>query len=132
MSYAVNGNSDERIIQLKDLTKLNAELGTCLKSCSAIYTECSFELAFAVLAPRELKPITGKGIKGLVSKTVSLVGACESAYYHLGSGTRRPSDSKNLEVLRPRRAAESGDEHLFQYLLTRLGLISERSYEHVH
>ncbi|KAI5797680.1 hypothetical protein EDC01DRAFT_33918 [Geopyxis carbonaria] len=125
VAYANQIHSEACVIQLKDLIKFKADLAQSLTDCSAIYTECSFELAFSVLAPRELKPITGKGIKGLVSKTISLVGACESVYTSMGIEQTSTIGTSILESpdfgrIRPRKNAETADEQLLKHLLKRV------------
>lgn len=106
----VTPGGDENL--LKELTTAKSELRRKVAGCKAALVECSFELAFSVLAPWELKPIASKGIKKLVSNTVSLVGACESEYALLG----RPS-GEETELLRPRREIEGGDAELLRELL---------------
>lgn len=72
------------IVELKSLTDQKAKLRAKLESCKSAQQECMFELAFAVLPPRDLKPISDTSMKKLVSNTISLIGACESKYALLG------------------------------------------------
>ncbi|ELR08619.1 hypothetical protein VC83_02248 [Pseudogymnoascus destructans] len=72
------------IIELKSLTDQKAKLRAKLESCKSAQQECMFELAFAVLPPRDLKPISATSMKKLVANTISLIGACESKYALLG------------------------------------------------
>ncbi|KFY43966.1 hypothetical protein V494_01729 [Pseudogymnoascus sp. VKM F-4513 (FW-928)] len=72
------------IVELKSLTDQKAKLRAKLESCKSAQQECMFELAFAVLPPRDLKPISDTSMKNLVSNTISLIGACESKYALLG------------------------------------------------
>jgi hypothetical protein len=74
------------IVELKSLTDQKAKLRAKLESCKSAQQECMFELAFAVLPPRDLKPISDTSMKKLVANTISLIGACESKYALLGDG----------------------------------------------
>jgi uncharacterized membrane protein YgaE (UPF0421/DUF939 family) len=73
-----------KIITLKSLTDRKQKLRAKLASCKAAQQECNFELAFAVLPPRDLKSISDTAMKKLVANTVSLIGACESKYSLMG------------------------------------------------
>lgn len=125
--------------KLRELTAAKSELRKKVAGCKAALTECSFELAFSVLAPWELRPVASKGITKLVANTVSLVGACESGYALLGrpekdiakekdagkgkdAGKKKaetPVEEVDIDMLRPKREIESGDERLLRYLLRR-------------
>lgn len=113
---------------LKELTAAKSELRKKVAGCKAALVECSFELAFSVLAPWELRPIAGKGIRALVASTLSLVGACESEYALLGqpehheddAGREKsaeiPPDRTDVNLLRRKRGI-SGDAELLRFLL---------------
>ncbi|CUS15563.1 unnamed protein product [Tuber aestivum] len=131
----IGGNSTEKEPSLKDLTEAKGELRKKVAECKGALIECSFELAFSVLAPWELKPIASKGIKKLVANTLSLVGACESKYALLGDGgatnnravekkkhseKKRSAEAANIDQVRPIKEIESGDQQLLQYLLERV------------
>ncbi|KAL7276539.1 hypothetical protein RUND412_000462 [Rhizina undulata] len=125
-------SGEERRIKLEDLAASKATLRQKVAGCKAVFTACRFELAFSVLAPWELKPIVVKGVKKLVSNTVSLVGACESKYALLGGeeedekkekeGAGQPKKTKEevVEKVRPKKEIEFGDEQLLRYLLKRV------------
>lgn len=117
VAFSVGKDFEACVAGLRDLTKSKARLRAKVAACKAVYTECSFELAYSVLAPRELKPISGKGINSLMGKTLSLVGACESAYALLGIGLENPV-ALEPERLRNRRE-EAGNEELLKALLKR-------------
>ncbi|KFY03051.1 hypothetical protein O988_01722 [Pseudogymnoascus sp. VKM F-3808] len=105
------------VVDLKSLTDQKAKLRAKLESCKSAQQECMFELAFAVLPPRDLKPISDTSMKKLVSNTISLIGACESKYALLGDsddskvtsegaeGTKTPTGS----VSRSRRSSMDQD-----------------------
>lgn len=71
-------------VQLKTLTDAKSQLRAKLASCKAAQTECNFELTWAVLPPRDLKPISDTQMRKLVANTIALIGACESRYALMG------------------------------------------------
>lgn len=73
-----------KAVKLKSLTNAKAKLRTKLGSCKAAQQECNFELAWAVLPPRYLKPISDTQMKKLVANIIALIGACESKYALMG------------------------------------------------
>lgn len=92
-----------KVVGLKSLTDQKAKLRAKLGSCKAAQQECMFELAFAVLPPRDLKPISDTAMKKLVANTISLIGACESKYALLG-------DRDDLKRAKPTANTETPDE----------------------
>jgi hypothetical protein len=115
VAFSVGNDPEDCINKLKDLTKWKAELRTKVTACETVYTECSFELAFSVLAPRELKSISRRGIKNVVAKTQNLVGVCESAFAFVG--IENPAAKQKLFNT---RREEHGDEELLKYLVKRV------------
>lgn len=77
-------SSAAKVVKLKALTDAKAKLRSKLASCKSLQQECNFELAFAVLPPRDLKPISVTDMQKLVANTVALIGACESKYALMG------------------------------------------------
>ncbi|KAH8804660.1 hypothetical protein F5884DRAFT_796815 [Xylogone sp. PMI_703] len=71
-------------ISLKSLTDSKAKLRNKLASCKDAQQECNFELAWAVLPPRDMKPISKTYMNSLVANTIALIGACESKYALMG------------------------------------------------
>lgn len=71
-------------INISDLTAAKSRLRSKLASCKAVLSESNFELAWSVLPPRDMKPISDKLMKQLVANTIALTGACESKYALLG------------------------------------------------
>ncbi|KAL8999402.1 MAG: hypothetical protein Q9169_001716 [Polycauliona sp. 2 TL-2023] len=69
---------------LQNLVGAKASLRSKLSICKAAQTECAFEIAFAVLPPRSLKPISNTSMKKLVANVVAVIGACESKFALLG------------------------------------------------
>jgi len=95
-------------VKLKALTDEKAKLRAKLASCKAAQQECNFELAWAVLPPRDMKPISDTHMKKLVANTIALIGACESKYALMGDGDDQKEDeSKDEHQLKS--AAEDAD-----------------------
>jgi hypothetical protein len=84
-------------IKLKTLTDGKGKLRAQLASCKAAQQECNFELAFAVLPPRDLKPISDTTMKRLVANTVALIGACESKYALMGDEEEKKEQEEQQE-----------------------------------
>ncbi|KAI5821204.1 hypothetical protein BZA77DRAFT_238452 [Pyronema omphalodes] len=120
IAFSVGKDPEQCVAGLRDLTDMKAKLRAKVAATKAVYTECSFELAYSVLAPRELKHISRKGIKNITGKTFSLVGACESAYALMGIELRAPPGGKyDINWYRSQRE-ESADEELLKALLIRV------------
>ncbi|RDW91892.1 hypothetical protein BP5796_01286 [Coleophoma crateriformis] len=99
-----------KTVKLKTLTDSKAKLRAKLASCKAAQTECNFEIAYAVLPPRDLKPISDTAMKRLVSNTIALIGACESKYALMGDGDdKRASEDAHIQSL----ADEAQVDHNF-------------------
>ncbi|KAH8659222.1 hypothetical protein BGZ60DRAFT_382357 [Tricladium varicosporioides] len=81
-------------IKLKSLTDKKAKLRAKLAGCKAAQQECQFELAFAVLPPRDLKPISITAMSKLVANTIALIGACESKYALMGDERNEKLEGK--------------------------------------
>lgn len=99
-------------MNLKKLTDSKAKLRAKLASCKAAQQECNFELAWAVLPPRDLKPISDTHIKLLVANTIALIGSCESKYALMGDGydeNVKTMDELQLEQDGTRVDIESGE-----------------------
>lgn len=81
-------------VKLKSLTDAKASLRAKLAGCKAAQQECNFELAWAVLPPRDLKFISDTNMNKLVANTIALIGACESKYALMGdeSDTKTPAE----------------------------------------
>ncbi|KAL8795626.1 MAG: hypothetical protein Q9195_001864 [Heterodermia aff. obscurata] len=135
-------------IPLGDLTSAKGDLRKKLLDCKSAQSECNFEIAYAVLPPRDLKPISGKSMTKLLANVVAVISTCESKFALVGdfseestSGSQKDqkpeelddkSDSSSLdptrmdlEMVKPRREIEFGDVRLLHYLLTRI----EKPYE---
>lgn len=71
-------------VKLASLSGVKPKLRARLAGCKAAQTECNFELAYAVLPPADLKPISDTAMKKIVANTIALIGACESKYALMG------------------------------------------------
>ena len=71
-------------VKLEALTSLKSKLRAKLAGCKAAQQECNFELAWAVLPPHDLKPISVTEMKNLVANVIALIGNCESKYALMG------------------------------------------------
>jgi hypothetical protein len=83
-----------KVIKLKSLTDEKSNLRKKLNSCKDAQDECNFELAFAVLPPRDLKLISDTAMKKLVANTIALIGVCESKYALTGDQGDSDGDEK--------------------------------------
>ncbi|TVY52227.1 putative membrane protein [Lachnellula cervina] len=103
-----------KTVKLKSLTDSKAKLRAKLASCKAAQMECNFELSWAVLPPRDLKPISDTHMKKLVANTIALIGACESKYALMGDDDdKKETESKakhQLNGVAEGVNIESGDE----------------------
>ncbi|KAH6673851.1 hypothetical protein B0J14DRAFT_480965 [Halenospora varia] len=97
-------------IKLKSLTDKKAKLRSKLAGCKAAQQECQFELAFAVLPPRDLKPISVTAMSKLVANTIALIGACESKYALLGDERDEKPEDKLEKDLKANAGSESNEE----------------------
>jgi uncharacterized membrane protein YgaE (UPF0421/DUF939 family) len=94
-----------KVIKLKSLTDEKSSLRKKLDSCKSAQDECNFELAFAVLPPRDLKLISDTAMEKLVANTIALVGVCESKYALTGD----QDDSDTNEKDKGKEAGLTGD-----------------------
>ena len=130
-------------ISLGDLTSAKGNLRKKLLDCKSAQSECNFEIAYAILPPRDLKPISGQSMTKLLANVVAVISTCESKFALVGefsdetmSGSQKDqnpeklddrSDSSSLdptrmdlEMVKPRREIEFGDARLLCSLLTRV------------
>lgn len=79
-------------VTLQELVGAKARLRSNLARCKKAQSECNFEVAFAVLPPRSLKPISSDSMKRLVANAIAVVGACESKFALLGEVDEQDHD----------------------------------------
>ncbi|KIN08621.1 hypothetical protein OIDMADRAFT_100340 [Oidiodendron maius Zn] len=92
-------------IKLETLSGLKSKLRTKLAGCKAAQQECNFELAWGVLPPHDLKPISVTAMRDLVANAIALIGNCESKYALMGDR----DDVKIQEESAGRRSVQSGE-----------------------
>ncbi|TGO38227.1 hypothetical protein BHYA_0079g00280 [Botrytis hyacinthi] len=94
-------NKGPQPVKLKSLTDKKAQLRAKLAGCKAAQQECNFELAWAVIPPRDVKPISDIEMKKLVANTIALICACESKYALMGDeDDKKEAETKNEEQLK--------------------------------
>lgn len=96
--------STGQAVSLPDLTSSKAKLRTRLGNCKAAQSECNFELAFGVLPPENLKPISARSMKRLVANTIAVIGACESKFALVGD-----EDAGEVDLEKSNRDYQSRD-----------------------
>lgn len=99
-----HGSKPPNEISLSELTAAKARLRMKSASCKAAQRECNFEIAFSVLPPENLKPISNKAMKKLVANTVAIIGSCESKYALIGD-----SDGVGSKIAEENAARASND-----------------------
>ncbi|KAI0132103.1 hypothetical protein BJ170DRAFT_592082 [Xylariales sp. AK1849] len=70
--------------KLASLTDRKPKLRAKLAGSKKAQAECNFEVVYAVLPPRSLKPISTVSMSRLVQNIISVISACESKYALLG------------------------------------------------
>lgn len=135
--------------RLATLTDAKGKLRAKLSSCKSALRECMFEIEYAVVPSRSLKPISSTAMAGLVRNVNTLISACESKFVLMGAGEpdtesrgashdSDSSDSENgmpstdyQEFLREERAEGSrGPSRRSQLPVSRRTSLEER-LEHV-
>ncbi|KAI9797720.1 MAG: hypothetical protein M1825_005712 [Sarcosagium campestre] len=87
--------SDHEQISMAHLSTVKARLRKDLSTCQTVQRECSFELSWSYLSPKEMKPISSTAMKKIVANIIALIGACESRF-------------ALLDEVRPSQGEESG------------------------
>ena len=93
--------------RLATLTAAKGKLRAKLSSCKAALRECVYEIEYAVVPSRSLKPISSTAMAGLVRNVNTLISACESKFVLMGAGhTDDKMDSDSDET--PTSDSENG------------------------
>ncbi|CAG8958777.1 hypothetical protein HYFRA_00011727 [Hymenoscyphus fraxineus] len=87
-------NKSPKTVTLKSLTDKKTKLRSKLAGCKAAQQECNFELAFSVLPPEAMKPISVHAMNKLVQNAIALIGACESKYALMGDENDKATPDK--------------------------------------
>ena len=86
---------DKKVIRLAELTASKSTLRAKVTECKSVYRDCAFDISYSCLAPKELKPIAGKGMSKLVMNVMALVGACESKFALMGTAELRDEKDRD-------------------------------------
>lgn len=126
---------------LSNITAAKSRLRSKLSGCKAAQNECQYEVAFSVLPPRYMGPVSKQAMSKLLANTIAVIGSCESRFALLGDFSTesneepdltggRPSvrslqefDGRNelhLELIKPKREIEFGDVQLLRHLVKRI------------
>ncbi|KAG8528330.1 uncharacterized protein KY384_007248 [Bacidia gigantensis] len=76
--------SNNEILNVQSLTAAKGKIRNKQKGCKAAQQECNFELAWGVLPPGQMKPISSQIMKHLVGSTIAVINACESKFALVG------------------------------------------------
>ncbi|KAL9599407.1 MAG: hypothetical protein Q9219_003844 [cf. Caloplaca sp. 3 TL-2023] len=100
-------SQDSQFVKLEGLVRAKTKLRSKLSICKAAQDECNFEVAFAVLPPRKLKPISTQTMKSLVANVIAVIGACESKFALMGEADEQAHDNAQSEhsLSRPKPSA---------------------------
>lgn len=74
----------EDALKIEDVTASKALVRANLANCKAVQSECNFELAFSVLEPGQLRPITDTLMTKLTMNVIAMASACESKFALIG------------------------------------------------
>lgn len=84
--------------RLATLTAAKGKLRAKLSSCKSALLECSFEIEYAVVPSRSLKPISSTAMAGLVRNVNTLISACESKFVLMtAAATEAGNDSHDSD-----------------------------------
>ncbi|KAL8948961.1 MAG: hypothetical protein Q9222_004898 [Ikaeria aurantiellina] len=112
------GPEDQLCPSIHELVGAKAQLRAKLSTCKAAQMECNFEIAFAVLPPRKLKPVSDRSMKKLVAATVAVIGACESKFALLGDNDAPNTDSGRHSEASARETASDPTRNVMDPSLT--------------
>ena len=97
---------DNKVIRLAELTASRSALRAKVAECESVYRDCAFDISYSCLAPKELKPIAGKGMSKLVMNVMALIGACESKYALMGAAELK--DERGGDGVSPEEGEKEG------------------------
>lgn len=87
----------EDALTVEKVTALKGQVRAKLATCKAVQSECNFELAFSVLEPRQLKPITDSFMTKLTMNIIAMISACESRFALVGDKPEKSADAETTE-----------------------------------
>lgn len=82
-------------MKLVSLSDRKPKLRAKLAASKSAQAECNFELVYACLPPRSLKPVSTNSMSRLVQNTISIVNACESKYALVGEDDDNATNKEN-------------------------------------
>jgi len=94
---------------LANLTSSKAKIRSKLGDCKSAQQECNFELAFSVLPPQDVKPISVTAMKRFVANTIAVISACESKFALLGSDEEADDACKDVATPPAERIMNESD-----------------------
>lgn len=125
-------------VSVASITSTKSNLRKQLSKCTEAQRESQFEVAYSILPPRYMRPISKYAMEKFVANTIAVIGACESRFALLGDPSETPGADEaaeeaavghnehidptgiTLELVKPQREIEFGDVHLLRYLLARV------------
>jgi hypothetical protein len=118
----------EDSLTIEEVTASKAKVRATLANCKAVQSECNFELAFSVLEPRQLKPITDT-LNKFTMNIIAMASACESKFALIGE---TPGvDTRSYDGGEKQETAPSEDssavEHQPEPQAKRLSLLAEEN-----
>jgi hypothetical protein len=102
--------------RLATLTAAKGKLRAKLSSCKSALRECTYEVEYAVVPSRSLKPISSTAMAGLVRNVNTLISACESKFVLMGAGeaaTESRDDSHESDSSHSEKRVPSPDYQEF-------------------
>jgi hypothetical protein len=78
--------------KLAALSGAKAKLRAKLGSCKSALKECMFEIEYAVIPSRSLKPVSSTTMTGLIRNVTTLISACESKYVMMSKASAKSED----------------------------------------
>jgi len=92
---------------LASLTESKSKLRSRLSSCKSAQQECSFELSYSVLPPRNLWATSSTAMTSLVQNTVAVISACESKFALMDDGELNLNEQSKLPLSKPGKGVRS-------------------------
>jgi Putative ER transporter, 6TM, N-terminal len=118
----------EDTLTIEEVTASKAKVRAKLANFKAIQSECNFELAFSVIEPQQLKPITD-ALNKFTMNIIAMSSACESKFALIGE--KSGVDTGSYDVGEKQETASSEDssvvEHRPEPQANRLSLLAEEN-----
>lgn len=109
---AKSASTPPTISKLATLTGAKAKLRAKLSNCKSALRECMFEIEYAVIPSRSLKPISSTAMAGLIRNVTTLISACESKFVMMdGAGSRGQESAVTSDTEREESGLSSRTEN---------------------